>query len=100
MNQESISVGVSTPAKPDNNYCRMFVGDSGMGTIRAGWTQAVKYCDLKEGDVCMLSFMLPNILMDDLEALHMVIVKLEPEDDDDEKQKIVIRGLFVTNQTD
>ena len=100
MNQESISVGVSTPAKPDNKYCRTFVGDSGMGTIRAGWTQAVKYCDLKEGDVCMLSFRLPKILMDDLEDLHMVIVKLEPEDYADEKQKIIVRGLFIMDRSD
>ena len=68
-----ISLGVSTPEKPHKKYCRMFIGDSGMATITEGWTATVKYCGLKEGDVCMLTFIdgskLPNRMKDHFAAL-------------------------------
>jgi hypothetical protein len=81
---QEVSVAVCTPTSNLKKYCRMKLQDSGKAMIyNKSWTYAVKAFNLKEGDVCMFTFIddreVPWRRRDPFSWLRMQILKLEEE---------------------
>lgn len=88
----STEMVVQNVEKTIYKYCKMLLKDR-KATITSGWNSVVLGLNLKEGDICLFSFMdernLPRCDRDPFVNTRLVLLKLE-----DERQTKTIRGRF------